>query len=198
MGTLLKALLSSATGALGGFWGYAAAAGFAAVVAGTGAGWTVHAVDLGTINGMKAAQAQAVADASSAAFKEQRSIDARNWSAAAAEVTAQGSIAQNTRTITKEVTQYVHDYVPVPGPTQTVTVGCITYGFVRVLDAAVFGVDPASLPLASGQSDDACTSIDAAALARAIVGNYGIARSNAEQLDALIAAVKANDAQGVK
>lgn len=64
---------------------------------------------------------------------------------------------------------------------------CIPYGFVRVLDAAILGVRPDDLPLPTGASDDACAPVVASHLAAEIVANYGLARQNANQLDALIA-----------
>jgi hypothetical protein len=59
-----------------------------------------------------------------------------------------------------------------------------------VLDAAVHGVIADSLALPAGKSDDACTGVDAAALARSIVDNYGAAKLNSEQLNALIAVTR--------
>jgi hypothetical protein len=60
-----------------------------------------------------------------------------------------------------------------------------------VLDAASLGADPDGLPLAAGQSDGACAPVTAAALAANVAANYGTARSNAEQLNALEAWIKA-------
>ena len=66
---------------------------------------------------------------------------------------------------------------------------CITWGLVRVLDAAVHGVDPAALPLAPGESNETCADIGADTLADSIVANYGRAGENAVQLNGLIEAV---------
>lgn len=190
MGTILKSALGFFTGGASTWVIYLL---LAAASAGAGA-YATHRFDLATIDSLKLAQQQAIITAQDEAIKKQRAIDAQNWSAAAAEAQAQQTITTRTVTIEKEVPKYVHDFVPVPGETQTITVGCITYGFVRVLDAAALGVDPASLDLAPGQSDDTCTALKDTDLASAIVENYGIANGNAEQLDALIASVKNNAA----
>lgn len=63
---------------------------------------------------------------------------------------------------------------------------CVPYGFVRTLDAAVLGVRPGDLPLPAGKSDDDCAPIEASSLAAGIAENYGAARQNAVQLDALL------------
>lgn len=88
-----------------------------------------------------------------------------------------------TRTITliKEVPRYVT-------PAQDAR-SCITYGLVRVLDAAALGTRPAELPLPAGQSDDACAPVASSALASSVAANYGVALQNSTQLDALIDSV---------
>ncbi len=69
------------------------------------------------------------------------------------------------------------------------SIACVPYGLVRVLDAAVLGRSAESLALPAGQSDGTCAPIDAPTLARSIAANYGAARLNAAQLDALSATV---------
>lgn len=102
---------------------------------------------------------------------------------AVAEAAAQQKIVVHTKKVYEEVPIYVT-------PAQDAR-GCVTYGLVRVLDAAVTGRDPADLKLPAGKSDDACAPVAASDLARSVAGNYGTARQNAEQLDALIADITA-------
>lgn len=96
---------------------------------------------------------------------------------AVAEGQAQERIVYKTRTIIEKVPQYV---------TVTQDRACVSYGLVRVLDAAAQGRDPAELQLPAGKSDDACSPVKASDLARNVAENYGISRQNSEQLDALI------------
>lgn len=102
---------------------------------------------------------------------------------AVTEASAQERIVTQTRTVIKEVPTYVT-------PAQDAR-GCVTYGLVRVLDAASQGVGPADLGLPAGQSDDACSPLKASDLAAGVAENFGIARQNAQQLDGLIADVRA-------
>ena len=60
-----------------------------------------------------------------------------------------------------------------------------------VLDAASLGADPDALSLPAGQSDGACAPVAADVLAANVAANYGAARSNAEQLNALEAWIRA-------
>lgn len=68
---------------------------------------------------------------------------------------------------------------------------CVTWGLVRVLDSAATRRAVAEMPAPAGKSDDACAPTDAIALARNVVGNYYTAHANADQLNALIADVRA-------
>ena len=97
----------------------------------------------------------------------------------AKEVLAQGALASQTKTITKEITRYV----PRPGP--SVSVPCISNGMLRVHDAAVLGVDPSTILPPAASPDDACSTVAASDFMADVAANYGIARANAEQLNAL-------------
>lgn len=124
-----------------------------------------------------AAQAQAtVIDAAQTAVDAKSEADNSNH---------QEAIASVAKVIKQKVTIHVHD----PAPSAPRVVGCITVGFVREHDAAVQGVDPDTLPLAPGETDDACSTVAPSDLARAIADNYEAARSNAAQLNDLIANV---------
>ena len=85
----------------------------------------------------------------------------------------------------KIVTKIVTVKQEVPSHVQATTRGCITVGFVRVLNAAILGDSSTDLSYAPGQPDDACADTDARTLALNIVSNYAAAAGNAEQLAAL-------------
>jgi hypothetical protein len=173
----MQSILSLITTALGGAWGYIAAAALAAVLSGAGIGWTVHRIDEATIAAMKLAEAQAQLAAANAAAAIQKKEDAVSLARAVSEARAQQKITTQTVTLTKEVPVYVS--------AKTDARTCVTYGLVRVLDAAATGRDPAELPLGAGESDESCASVAASSLARNVAENYGAARANAEQLNAL-------------
>lgn len=99
------------------------------------------------------------------------------------QVRVQTKIVDHTVTLIKEVPKYV--------TVQQDARSCVSYGLVRLLDAASSGRDPADLELPAGQSNDACAPVEASALAASVVENYGIARQNAAQLDGLIADTRA-------
>lgn len=144
-----------------------------ALVAGTA--YVTHRVELARYDELQLAydkaKSQAVAEAHALQLQEDAAAEAADLANARAQVT----ILDQTVTLTRQVNHYVPDH----------SLPCIPVGFVRLLDAAALGVDPASLPLAAGQSDATCSTVNADDLASSVIGNYGIARSNAERLDAL-------------
>jgi hypothetical protein len=119
----------------------------------------------------KDAQAKAL----QAALDEQKRLDAISQKAAEDEAAHQQQLAARTRRQLAEVRKHVK-----------VVNRCVPYGLVRVLDAASSGRLTDSLPLPTGKSDAACAPVGWDTLAGAVTENYGTARSNAEQLDALI------------
>lgn len=127
--------------------------------------------------------ARAKADALAVAADRMRRADAISLNSAVAEAAAQQKLADQKFLIAKEV----HRHVASNGNNRM----CITYGLVRVLDAASLGADPDVLSLPAGRSDDACASLTAAALAANVAANYVTARANAEQLNALQAWIQA-------
>lgn len=149
---------------LGKLCGYAALAG---VLALTILG-VKHEWDLGQAARHTLAQAQHVAHA------QQVAVTKVDRAAAAAEPKAQTRIVTRYRTLTKEVPTYVPTSVP-----------CIPWGVVRLHDAAVLGVDPASLQPPAAGADDACSDVDPRAFVGTVLGNYQAAEQNAEQLNAL-------------
>lgn len=72
--------------------------------------------------------------------------------------------------------------------------GCITYGFYRMLVAGERGVAPESLSLPDGQSVDACTGVEPSKLATDTAQDLAAGAIDAHQLNAVIAAIKRNDA----
>lgn len=127
-----------------------------------------------------AAVVKAAEDHVAAAEKVQA---ARDTTAAVTQAQVQERIVYRTTTIIKRIPDHVT-------PAQDAS-GCVTYGLVRVLDAAALGADPGDLELPAGKSDDACAPVKASALAASIVENYGVGQQNAEQLNALIADTRA-------
>jgi hypothetical protein len=173
-------LLLRLAGAFSGVWGYAAAAAFAAIVAGTGVGWTVHRIDQAAYAVLQLADAKAKNDAMAALARTDQREAKANLDAAVAEAQAQQKIVTETVTVTKEIAQHV----PIATP-------CIPFGLVRVLDDAATGSNTANAPTPAGQSDDACAPLSWRAFASELSDDYGAGRANAEQLNALEADVRA-------
>ncbi len=123
-----------------------------------------------------AEQQRAVAEA----VATQKRFDDIALEAAHQEATQQRAVADSTAAQLLQVKRHVQN-----------NPRCVTFGFVRVLDAATHGVLAETLSLPAGKSDAACTKLTANDLANAIVTNYGAARANAEQLNALIAVLRA-------
>ncbi|HEX4105532.1 MAG TPA: hypothetical protein VHX92_04810 [Rhizomicrobium sp.] len=173
-------LASLLDGAVSNIWGTLAAAGIAALLAGSATAYVVHRMDEGAIAAIKLADQKAQTQAIQDADAIRQSQDQANLDAALAEAKAQQAIVSHTHTVTREVTIHVPQ-----------TQSCIPYGLVRVLDDAATGSDTADAATAAGQSDDACTGISWRAFAGDLTGDYGIGRANAEQLNALEANVTA-------
>lgn len=188
---MFKSLLSLATGALGGIQGYLIAGALALVIGGAGGAYAAHRWDAGTIANLKLADAVAAKTAISTALATAGKVAAANQKAAAAEGQTQERIVTLTNTIIRKVPVYVTP--------QQDAVACVTFGFVRLLYSAERGLDPASLVIPAGQSDDACTALKLSDLAAGLASDYGTSRQNSEQLNALETAIAANDAtaQGV-
>jgi len=128
-----------------------------------------------TINTIKLADATAQKQAADLSAANQRNADLLDKDRAVKDAAAQQHLQDLANLIPTQVTHYVSNKVP-----------CISVGFVRVLDAAVIGTDPANLPLASGQSNDTCAAIDNTTLAASIARNYITSGQNAQQLNDLI------------
>lgn len=184
---MLKALLGLVTSAAGGLQGYLIAAGIAGILAASATGYVVHRMDEATIQGIKLADAVADQKAISAAAVHQQMLDTATQGAAVAEARAQSYLAQTTYNLKLEIPRYVT-------PAQDASMCGLTVGFARVMRAAAAGIDPAALNLPPGQSDDACADSTPSEVAGWFADYAGVARANAEQLNAVIALDKATDA----
>jgi hypothetical protein len=162
----------------------ALAIGIATLVVFAGGAYTGYRWELDAYERVIAADAIAQTKAVEKARSKEHMIAANNQAAAVAAAQAQQRIVTQTVTITKEIPHYVHDTVSCPG---------LTVGLARILRAAADGTDPASLSLASGQSDDTCSDVTASEVAGWFTGYAQASRANTQQLTDLIAAVKAND-----
>lgn len=140
--------------------------------------------EAGKLAELKLQYAQAEVQARAEAASIQKAQDDVALGAAQVEASTQAAQASLTERQIDEVKTYVPAGL-ILAARASGDRACIPYGFVRVLDASALGLDPGALILPAGQSDDACAPIDAAALARSIVANYGAARANAEQLNRL-------------
>ena len=177
MWSLVASAASSASGIL-------IMLGVVAGLIGVGA-FEQHKIDANSLTSLKADYAKQSAAALAKGAAIQQENDNRAIAAASAEAAVQASrvaaLQQELDGVQKHVT--------------TKAIPCISYGLVRVLDAAVLGVSPDALSLPPGKSDDTCSPITATELAVSIVSNYGAALGNAEQLAALQALLRK---QGIK
>lgn len=183
---MLKSLLGLVTSAAGGLQGYLIAAGIAAVLSG-GAGYVVHHWDQVALQKVQLADAEATIEAERVAATRQQMLDTATQGAAVAEARAQSYLAQTTYNLKLEIPRYVT-------PAQDASMCGLTVGFARVMRAAAAGIDPASLNIPPGQSDDACADTTPSEVAGWFADYAGAARANAEQLNAVIALDKATDA----
>jgi len=124
-------------------------------------------------------------------IKYQQAVAAANAAAAATQnkITQAALVASDKRSaqLTQENATLQTELSDVSKHLDAKAMPCIPYGFIRLHDAAVLRVAPASLALPAGKSDGSCAPFTAAQLATAIIGNYNRALHNADQLNALIA-----------
>lgn len=146
-----------------------------------GGGWLAHELAQGRAAKLEVTQQRAFNAAIAIARTAERAQAETDFKAGMGAFMRDQIIQKRTITLIQKVPTYV---------TQKQDVACVSYGLVRVLDAAVSGADPADLELPAGQSDDACSPVKPSDLARSVAGNYGVASQNAEQLNSLIVSVK--------
>ena len=147
-------------------------------------GCVVHKVDLSSYQKLELKYASAQAQAVAQAKAEQARLDEIARQAAQQEAAQQRALAEDAQARLTEVQQHVArlsaDRARQPG--------CVTFGFIRVLDAQIRGVTASSLRLPARGTDAACAPVTPAAVASSIVRNFAAAIANAEQLNALIEA----------
>lgn len=142
---------------------------------------TANKLDAGAYKGLQLSYAQAEARANTAAMANEQAQASLSQATGAAEAAQQQALEASARVVIREVPRYV--------TVRQDATGCVTWGMLRVHDAAAIGVDPGALVPPAGQSDDACSPIKPSDFAAAVAGNYAVARANAEQLNALEADV---------
>lgn len=169
---------------LSGMWGYLAAAVIAAGLAVASTHYIDSAVYGKQIANLKLGAATAATAAATKSADEGKQIAADNYAAGLKDGNAQTVIQTVTKTIIQKVPQYVTQ--------KQDAVGCVTFGFIRVLVSAERGVDPAALTFTAGESDGACAPYELSALAADLANDFGAANGNAQQLNDLEAAVMAN------
>lgn len=149
------------------------------------AGWmVVHTIQRGAIKNIVAQDTAHAAQVDAAGARidaAQARVDVKSAEDSSTHQIAEAKVAA---VVKQKVYIHVHD------PVAPRAVGCVSYGLVRQHDAAALGVDPDTLPLPSGVTDDACSPVANTELAGAIADNYAAARANAAQLNDLIANVK--------
>ena len=143
----------------------------------------MHKIDEGKYQALVASTATAAARAAATAAAMQKANDQDALNASAAEAEAQKEL--------NDVAQ-ANQAVPLAAPiVKTIAANCVPYGFVRLHDAAARSLSFASVGIAPGKSDDACAPVKWADVERVIVANYSLANDNAEQLNRLIATLRA-------
>lgn len=145
------------------------------------AGWMIiHTIRADAVKDIKAADAVASASAKAEGARVNAATAEVDLHASEAATAHQQALAASAAVIKSKVSKHVHVPPPVQGKPDRP--GCVSYGLVRQHDAAALGVDPDTLPLPTGTSDDACSPVTDADLAGAITDNYAAARANAQEL----------------
>lgn len=144
--------------------------------------WTGYRIELGVVNGLKAADAKADLAAAQALTADiSGRIDISNiWGSN--DASAQPLIVEHYRVITKEIPAHVSD-----------TANCITYGLVRVLNAAARN-EAIAVPDSASESDDTCAPVSWRDFAADITDDYKTGYQNSKQLNDLVGWVAAQEA----
>lgn len=182
--SIFKTAITSAGSFLGGIQTYLIVGAVSAALAFGGGIWLEYNISRGDINALKLADATALTKAvedKSTSLQQQYAVD---LAAAVSHAAAVAKLEGYEEALKKRIPVYVT-------PHQDAIV-CVPVGLVRLLNAAVLQTDPAAIELAPGQSNDACSDVKASLLAGAVVEWLSVGHRNAEQLNALIAWIKAN------
>lgn len=143
-----------------------------------GGAYFQHRIDANATSKLEASYQAAQTKAVTAAAARQKAMDDNALSASNAETATQRRLAASA--------QAQFTYLK----SHPVVTACIPLGLVRMLGAGGLGVAPSDLALPAGKSDSSCSTLTSNNLAQIIVGSYGRARANAEQLDALNALLR--------
>lgn len=149
--------------------------------------------ELGAYNGLVAADARAMTVAVKVAADKQHRIDLGNQGDAVDQAYFRGRLDGTVIQLKMGVPANV-TFSQDQSAAAAVSAGCITFGFARMLYAGAHGVTAESLPIAGGESVDACTALKPSDLASAVAQDLAAGFGNGHQLDSLIGAVKRNDA----
>lgn len=153
-----------------GLWGYVLL-GVACVAAGA---YGCYRIEEPKILAVQLADAKDYAAALDLQRRAQKAADDASLKAAVAEAEAQQKIVVRMITLTKEIPAHVSN-----------DSHCITYGLVRVLNAAAGQTSVDAVPGTSGKPDVACAPVTWRSFAEDITDDYGHANANAEELTAL-------------
>jgi hypothetical protein len=162
------------------------AAVFALVLYGSGVytGWELGGV---RYSDLKAADAALDAVNVKMAAATQHQLDQNSIAAA----NADAALARQQAALAHAQIKVVHDYVTKFQDAHN----CITYGLLRVYDAAAIGTTPGTLSLPAGATDDSCApNIVSSQLADGIVRNFARYRLVAGRFNELIDQDAGNDA----
>lgn len=150
-------------------------------VAIVGTAIVTHKVDQGTIEHLKAEHILAQKQALEWGMSKQKEYDDAALKSAEHYADAERDRANGYEHRLAELSRI---------PASVLVRGCLTYEFVRTLDAAISNRAVQSLPLPAGKSNDACAPVDAAVVARWLVGLIDTGQHNASQLTQLQAFIR--------
>jgi hypothetical protein len=164
------------------------------VITAAAGAFVAHKLDLGKINHLKTEIVQlkldhevAVRKALEWATAKQKDYDREAIAAAQNDARRQSDLAADANERVRALASI---------PPRVLVRGCLTYEFVRQLDAAIVASGAASaLPLPAGKSADACAPVDAPHVVQWLLGIVDTAKRNGAQLDGLIAFFRAAQAQ---
>lgn len=176
-------VMSMFSSVFGGVQGYLIAVGVSLVLGLAGGGYAGFRFEKSVVDELKLSDAKAMTAAVVRASFVKSAEDRVALDAAVAHATFEVHLDAQFETITKEIPIYVHDKISCPGP---------TVGLARVMRAAAAGTDPATLQLATGQSDDDCSDVAATEVAGWVAAYAKASIANAGQLNDLEAEIRAD------
>lgn len=152
----------------------------AAFIAGSSiTGYVTYKVMHDTITEMKLADQKALTDAVTIKGLMQHDADTAGQEAAVTLAKQQQALEDQGKQTIVRIPTYVTKLQDAHN--------CVTWGLVRVHDAAALGIDPSALNLPPGVTNDTCSPFVSSQLAERITLNYTAALHDANQLDAVTA-----------